>query len=35
MNDIRVLIIDDSSYNRRAIAGFFESHPGITVVGRA
>ncbi|MFO8072982.1 MAG: chemotaxis-specific protein-glutamate methyltransferase CheB [Polyangia bacterium] len=32
---LKVLVIDDSAYNRRAVAGFFEDAPGIEVVGKA
>jgi two-component system chemotaxis response regulator CheB len=32
---IRVLVIDDSAYNREAIVQMLESDPGIDVVGRA
>jgi two-component system chemotaxis response regulator CheB len=32
---IRVLVIDDSAYNREAIVQMLESEPGIEVVGRA
>jgi two-component system chemotaxis response regulator CheB len=32
---LRVLVIDDSAYNRRAVAGFLESTPGIEVIGKA
>jgi len=32
---IRVLVIDDSAYNREAIVQMLESDPGIEVVGRA
>jgi two-component system chemotaxis response regulator CheB len=31
----RVLVIDDSAYNRRALAGFLESEEDLTVVGKA
>jgi two-component system chemotaxis response regulator CheB len=33
--DIRVLVIDDSAYNRQTIAAMLETQPGIKVVGRA
>ncbi len=33
--DIRVVVIDDSAYNRQTIAAMLESQPGIKVVGRA
>jgi two-component system chemotaxis response regulator CheB len=32
---IRVVVIDDSAYNRQTIVGMLESDPGIKVVGRA
>jgi two-component system chemotaxis response regulator CheB len=32
---LRVLVIDDSAYNRRAVAGFLGSEPGIEVIGKA
>jgi two-component system chemotaxis response regulator CheB len=32
---LRVLVIDDSAYNRRAVAGFLEETPGVVVVGKA
>ena len=32
---IRVVVIDDSAYNRQTIVGMLESDPGIRVVGRA
>lgn len=32
---IRVLVIDDSAYNRQTISGILEGQPGIQVVGRA
>jgi two-component system chemotaxis response regulator CheB len=31
----RVLVIDDSAYNRRALAGFIEAEPDMEVVGKA
>lgn len=34
-NDIRVLIIDDSAYNRKVLGEILEGAPGITVVGKA
>jgi len=33
--EIRVVVIDDSAYNRQTIAAMLESQPGIKVVGRA
>ena len=35
MNKLRVLIVDDSAYNRRNIADIFAGHPDIEVVGKA
>ncbi len=35
MNTLRVLVVDDSAYNRKTIAEMLESEPGIRVVGRA
>jgi two-component system chemotaxis response regulator CheB len=32
---IRVLVIDDSAYNRRAVAGFLDEVEGVKVVGKA
>ncbi len=32
---IRLLVVDDSAYNRRNIAGVFASHPEVEVVGKA
>jgi two-component system, chemotaxis family, protein-glutamate methylesterase/glutaminase len=32
---LRVLVVDDSAYNRQTIAGMVESLPGVQVVGRA
>src|SRR3954447_16993808 len=34
-NPIRVVVIDDSAYNRQTIVGMLESDPTIRVVGRA
>ena len=34
-NPIRVVVIDDSAYNRQTLVGMLESDPGIRVVGRA
>ena len=33
--DLRVLIVDDSAFMRRAIGRILERQPGITVVGEA
>ncbi|MCP4675874.1 MAG: chemotaxis-specific protein-glutamate methyltransferase CheB [Deltaproteobacteria bacterium] len=33
--DIRVLVIDDSAYNRRVLSEMLSSEPGIVVVGKA
>jgi two-component system chemotaxis response regulator CheB len=33
--DIKVLVIDDSAYNRRAVAGFLDEVDGVSVVGKA
>ena len=35
MNRVRVLIVDDSAYNRRNIADIFAGHPDVEVVGKA
>jgi two-component system chemotaxis response regulator CheB len=35
VNKLRVLIVDDSAYNRRNIADIFAGHPDIEVVGKA
>lgn len=35
MKNIRVLVVDDSAYNRDAMSGMLGSAPGITVVGTA
>ena len=35
MTKLRVLIVDDSAYNRRNIADIFAGHPDIEVVGKA
>lgn len=35
MKDLRVLVVDDSAYNRRAIAKMLEALPGVKVVGKA
>ena len=32
---IKVLVIDDSAYNRRAVSGFLDEVEGVTVVGKA
>ncbi|MBN2341563.1 MAG: chemotaxis-specific protein-glutamate methyltransferase CheB [Deltaproteobacteria bacterium] len=32
---IRLLIIDDSAYNRKAISEFFINHPNVEIVGKA
>ena len=32
---LEVLVIDDSAYNRRTLAGFFDDVPGVRVVGKA
>jgi len=32
---IRVLVIDDSAYNRQTLTAMLETDPGIRVVGRA
>ena len=32
---LRVLVVDDSAYNRRTITDIFASHPDTEVVGRA
>ena len=34
-NPIRVVVIDDSAYNRQTIVGMLESDPAVRVVGRA
>ena len=33
-NPVRVLVIDDSAYNRKSIAAMLEGVPGVQVVGR-
>ena len=35
MKKIRVLVIDDSAYNRRTLSEILDSHPDIEVVGKA
>jgi two-component system chemotaxis response regulator CheB len=35
LNKIRVVVVDDSAYNRRAISSMLESMPGVEVVGYA
>jgi two-component system chemotaxis response regulator CheB len=32
---IRLLVVDDSAYNRRNIAEVFQGHPGVEVIGKA
>jgi len=32
---VRVLVVDDSAYNRRNIADVFAGHPGVEVIGKA
>ncbi|MBW2276684.1 MAG: chemotaxis-specific protein-glutamate methyltransferase CheB [Deltaproteobacteria bacterium] len=34
-HQVRVLVIDDSAYNRRAVSGFLEEVDGVEVVGKA
>jgi two-component system, chemotaxis family, protein-glutamate methylesterase/glutaminase len=35
MTKLRILVIDDSAYNRRTISEILDSHPDLEVVGRA
>lgn len=35
MNDIRIVVVDDSAFNRRTITKMLDSEPGIEVVGYA
>ena len=35
MRPVRVLVVDDSAFNRKVIAGILEGMEGVTVVGKA